>query len=378
LVLDCDGMGLLTDYISAALKLASYRPGEGGFLEVTVPGIAGLMVRGRSFEECRERLQIELELWLTKTLLAHEPLPEMAGVGTKLQEMALEIYPSANPTEATILQNTRLILDEVRQIRRGGGGSQPQQQRQQPEAPKPEPKRSSLRISEYVGELGLSLQLARNGNDAEEKPLERISSFLGERYVVLEGFYDKLKVASSRGSGEFQYSLTSSSQQDIGIVTQFCTLLKENNFLKTYSYNPKQRRIYGRLIDDGKVRNFITGGWLERFVKQSVLLSLRRRNIAHDVLAGATLIYPNSDRFEIDLLARTANTLVMVECKTGGYEENLERHQRIAADLRIPAKQVLYVLLSVPEQVLDELGRQWGFTFANEKTLVENLERMLA
>ncbi|MDX2007548.1 MAG: DUF1887 family CARF protein [Meiothermus sp.] len=373
-------MGLLTDYLSAALKLASYRPGEGGFLEVTVPGISGLMVRGRSFEECRERLSAELELWLTKTLLAHEPLPELAGAGTKLQEMALEIYPSANPTEATILQNTRLILEEVRQIRRGGAGGGAGQQRPEParqERP-PEPKRSSLRISDYVGEIGLSLQLARNGNESEEKALDRISGFLGERYLALEGLYEKLKIASSRGSGEFQYSMNSISQQDIGLVTQFCTLLKESNLLKNYSYNSKVRRVFGRLTDDGKARNFITGGWLERFVKQSVLLSLRRRNIAHDVLAGSTLIYPNGDRFEIDLLARTANTLAMVECKTGGYEENLERHQRIAADLRIPAKQVLYVLLGVPEQVLDELGRQWGFTFANEKTLTENLERLLA
>lgn len=37
----------------------------------------------------------------------------------------------------------------------------------------------------------------------------------------------------------------------------------------------------------------------------------------------------------------------------------------------------MYLLLGVPETVLDELSRQWGFTFVNEKTLSERLERLL-
>lgn len=365
-------MGLITEYLSAALRQARYKPSEGGFIEASVPGLAGVIVRGRTFEECRERLQDELELYLARSLLSHDALPEVPGASNALQELALEIHPSASLTEQAILQTTRIILEEVRSLRRGGPApSQPQ-----PRAP--EPKRQSLRVSEYVQELGLGLQISRNGPpDAEEKAAERVSGFLGERYAKIEGLYQKLKAATHKDNGEFQYSLASLSQQDIGTNTQLCTLLKEGGLLKSYTYSPKQRRIYGRLADDGKTRSLITGGWLERYARQVIQLTLRRRNIPHDLLLNPVLLYPNGDRFEVDVLLRTPQLFLLVECKTGGYEENLERHQRIAADLRIPAKQVMYLLLGVPETVLDELNRQWGFTFVNEKTLPERLERML-
>ncbi|ADD29451.1 type II toxin-antitoxin system HicB family antitoxin [Meiothermus ruber] len=363
-------MGLISEYLSAALRQARYKPSEGGFIEASVPGLAGVMVRGRTFEECRERLQDELELYLARTLLAHEALPEIPGASNALQTLALEIHPGASLVEQTILQTARTILEEVRLLRRGGGS---------PEKPRtPEARRPSFRISEYVQEAGLGLQPSQNGlTEAEEKIFERVSGFLGERYGSLEGLYQKLKAATQKDNGEFQYSLASLSQQDIGINTQLCTLLKEGGLLKSYTYSPKQRRIYGRLADDGKTRGLITGGWLERYARQVVQLTLRRRNIPHDLLLNPVLLYPNGDRFEVDLLLRTPQLFLLLECKTGGYEENLERHQRIAADLRIPAKQVLYLLLGVPEAVLDELSRQWGFTFVNEKTLSERLERLL-
>jgi predicted RNase H-like HicB family nuclease len=371
-------MGLLTDYLALALKSAQYRPGEGGYLEATVPEISGLLVRGRSFEECRERLSEELELWLAKSLLSHQTVPELGPAGAALQELALTTHPSTNPTEQVILKTVKSILEEVRALRRGGRADGVDRSPAQPQPPRQEPKRPSTRVSEYVNEVGLQLQLSRNGgSEAEEKALERISGFMGERFAAVSGFYEKIKATAAKGSGEFQYSLASASQNDIGAVTQLCTMLKEAGLLKSYTYSSKQRRIYGRLSAEGKVQGFITGGWLERYTKQVIQLSLRRRNIPHDLLANPSIVYPNGDRFEVDLLVRTPNRFLLVECKTGGYDEALERHQRIAQDLRIPAKQVMYVLLGIPEAVLDELHNQWGFTFVNEKTLEGELEKLL-
>lgn len=378
-------MGILNDYLSAALKQANYRPGEGGYMEASVPGIGGMLVRGRSFEECRERLQSELELFLARSLLAHEALPELSGVDHALQELALSTHPSSSPTETALLQTTRTILEEVRALRRGGSGGRPEHRpHQPPPQPKPEPKKPSTRVGDYLAEVGLQLQLSRNGGpEAEEKALDRISGFMGERFVSIEGLYDKLKTAatksgSAKGGVEFQYSLKSSSQQDIGNTTQLCVLLKDAGVLQSYTYSNAQRRVYAKLSTEGRFQNFVTGGWLERFVKQETSMALKRRNLQHDLLYNALIVYPNGDKFEVDLLVRTLNMFMMVECKTGNYEEALDRHVRMAQDLRIPPKQVLYVLLGVDEKVLDELARQWGFTFTNEKILGERLERILS
>ena len=379
-------MGLLTDYINAALKQANYRPGEGGFIEATVPGLSSLLVRSRSFEECRERLQTELELFLAKALLAHEAIPELSGVDHALQELALTVHPTSSPTEQALLQTTRTILEEVRALRRGGGGGGRPEHRphQPPPQPKPEPKKPSTRVGDYLADVGLQLQLSRNGGpEAEEKALDRISAFMGERFAAVEPLYDKMKTAATKsttakGGSEFQLSLKSASQQDIGSITQLCVSLKEAGVLQSYTYNSTQRRVYAKLSSEGRLQNFVTGGWLERYVKQEVSLALKRRNLQHDLLYNALIVYPNGDKFEVDLLARTPNLFTMVECKTGNYEEALDRHVRMAQDLRIPPKQVLYVLLGVDEKVLDELTRQWGFTFANEKILGERVERLLS
>lgn len=376
-------MGLLTDYLAAALKSASYQPGEGGFIEGAVPEIPGLLVRGRTFEECRERLRNELETWLARALLSHQMLPELGGAGATLQELALNTHPSTNPIEQAILQNTRTILQELRTLRRGGGGGggRPEAPPPQPQAqpqPQPQPKRPSTKVADYLAEVGLQLKPSLPpANEAEDRALERLAGFMGERYSAFEGLYARLKSSATRGGADFQYSLSALSQQDIGTNTQICLWLKEAGLLRNYSYSNKQRRIYARPSNEGKHLNFLTGGWFERFVRQRVQLSLRRRNVAHDLEANPHILYPNGDRFEVDLLVRTANRFLLVECKTGEFDEALDRHQRIASDLRIPAKQVLYVLLGIPEPVLDELSGQWGFTFANEKTIDEQLEAVL-
>jgi predicted RNase H-like HicB family nuclease len=373
-------MALLTDYLAAALKSAVYKLGEGGFVEGTVPEIPGLLVRGRTFEECRERLRGELETWLARALLSHQMLPELGGAGALLQELALSTHPSTNPVEQAILQNTRTILQELRSLRRGGrpeGQPSALAPQTQPQA-QAQPKRSGLKVADYLAEVGLQLKPSLPpSNDAEEKALERLAGFMGERYSAFEGLYARLKSAAARGGADFQYSLSALSQQDIGTNTQICLWMKEAGLLEKYTYSSKQRRIYARPSKEGKHQGFLTGGWFERYVRQRVQLSLRRRNIAHDLEANPLILYPNGDRFEVDLLVRTPNRFVLVECKTGEFDEALDRHQRIASDLRIPAKQVLYVLLGIPEPVLDELSGQWGFTFANEKTIDGQLEALL-
>jgi predicted RNase H-like HicB family nuclease len=373
-------MALLTDYLAAALKSAVYKLGEGGFVEGTVPEIPGLLVRGRTFEECRERLRGELETWLARALLSHQMLPELGGAGALLQELALSTHPSTNPVEQAILQNTRTILQELRSLRRGGrpeGQPSALAPQAQPQA-QTQPKRSGLKVADYLAEVGLQLKPSLPpSNDAEEKALERLAGFMGERYSAFEGLYARLKSAAARGGADFQYSLSALSQQDIGTNTQICLWMKEAGLLEKYTYSSKQRRIYARPSKEGKHQGFLTGGWFERYVRQRAQLSLRRRNIAHDLEANPLILYPNGDRFEVDLLVRTPNRFVLVECKTGEFDEALDRHQRIASDLRIPAKQVLYVLLGIPEPVLDELSGQWGFTFANEKTIDEQLEALL-
>jgi hypothetical protein len=275
-------MGILSDYLAAALRSATYRLGEGGYVEASVPKL-GLQTRAPNFEECRNRLADELERWLARVLLAHEQIPELGGVEAPLQELALSVDPLSNPTEQAILQHVRTLLEEVRTLRKS----------LQPTPPPKEAPKSIPRVTDYLASLGLGLQVARNGlPEGEERFLDRVSLFLGERFHQLAGLYEKLKASAAKGGGDFQYSLKEASQQEIGSSTQFCTILKENGLLQNYRYNSTQRRIYARLSGEGKVHNFITGGWLERYVRQEVLSVVRRKNVPYDLVANPLLVYP--------------------------------------------------------------------------------------
>lgn len=72
---------MLTDYIAAAMRRATYKQlegGEGYFGEI--PGLDGVWAAADTLEEAREDLRQVLEGWLVLGLRLGHPIPALDGI----------------------------------------------------------------------------------------------------------------------------------------------------------------------------------------------------------------------------------------------------------------------------------------------------------
>ncbi len=71
---------MLTDYIHAAMRHATYKIYEDGHFFATIPGFQGVWAHAGTVEECREELSEVLEDWLSLSIADHDPLPASDSV----------------------------------------------------------------------------------------------------------------------------------------------------------------------------------------------------------------------------------------------------------------------------------------------------------
>lgn len=73
--------GILTDYIRAAMKRATYEilADEGTFFG-RIPGLDGVWANERTLEACREELQSALEDWIVFSLVNGFDVPPVDGI----------------------------------------------------------------------------------------------------------------------------------------------------------------------------------------------------------------------------------------------------------------------------------------------------------
>jgi predicted RNase H-like HicB family nuclease len=71
---------MLTEYIQAALKRASYELLEDGTFYAEVPALKGLYANAPTLEDCRDELKQSLEEWIVLGLQLGHNIPELDGI----------------------------------------------------------------------------------------------------------------------------------------------------------------------------------------------------------------------------------------------------------------------------------------------------------
>lgn len=123
---------------------------------------------------------------------------------------------------------------------------------------------SSLEVYDWLTAKGITVKNYRD-QSAADAIFDQLAVFLGERFANLARLYEAIKRNLSTGSS-FALNLSSSRQVEIADATQFCTMLSSYAFLSSYKYNKLTKTIYAAPQRDGKVINFFTGGWFERYI----------------------------------------------------------------------------------------------------------------
>jgi predicted RNase H-like HicB family nuclease len=71
---------MLTDYINAAMRQATYTILEDGTYYGEIPGLQGVYADAATLEACRDELKSALEDWILFGLVNGFPIPEIDGL----------------------------------------------------------------------------------------------------------------------------------------------------------------------------------------------------------------------------------------------------------------------------------------------------------
>ncbi len=79
---------MLTEYIAAALRHATYKLLEDGGYFGEAPDLAGAWASAPALEECREQLREVVEDWIMVGLRNRIPFPAIDGITLEVRELS--------------------------------------------------------------------------------------------------------------------------------------------------------------------------------------------------------------------------------------------------------------------------------------------------
>lgn len=98
---------MLTKYITAAMRQATYKILEDNTFFGEISALSGVWADGDSLEQCREDLQEVLEAWIALNLHLQKPLPEIDG-------QTIDPFQRDELEDAIDLQDVRAAREEIK------------------------------------------------------------------------------------------------------------------------------------------------------------------------------------------------------------------------------------------------------------------------
>jgi len=181
-----------------------------------------------------------------------------------------------------------------------------------------------------------------------DETFDRLALFLGERFQNIRPFYEALKRRVGGHPHLHAVKLTQASPRVISDICQFATDLHRNGFLSRCYYSRDTRTLIFDPQMDGRVVNFFTGEWLERYVLLTALEraeALLPEGTAPAKLTKAVVSLPDRQETELDILLGLPDRVIWMECKTGDWQEHAVKFGRIARHLGVPQHHAALVLL---------------------------------
>jgi hypothetical protein len=213
----------------------------------------------------------------------------------------------------------------------------------------------------------------------EEEKLAQIADLMGSQYSLIKRFYGMIK--SSMNSGKsFSINLRDEPQQVIVTTCQVATELYKIAFLEEYRYFRAPRcLLVARASRSPQALNFLSGNWLERYVRNRLICLAKRQTgkIDFSYIANAKVTLSNGDDFEMDLLFHVNDQFYWVESKTGGYQDKVQKYSEIASDLGLQRNQAIIVLADVSQDAKTSLSSLYHLSVISVDEVEATFERIL-
>jgi predicted SprT family Zn-dependent metalloprotease len=206
-----------------------------------------------------------------------------------------------------------------------------------------------------------------------EHIFNEISLFLGDKYNLIQTVYEQLKRNIPKGTS-FQVHLASKSELEISTATQFCTKLSNYALLNTYNYNNVTKIIYASPPQQGRLINFLNGGWFEKYVFQKIINLLQENNLKFSCIVNPQITLSNGSNFELDILFLINDNPLWLECKTGDYQSYIVKYSDFKKHLSIEKENSCLIILGLPNHLTKKLTQLYEITVLNENNFLEYIE----
>ena len=164
--------------------------------------------------------------------------------------------------------------------------------------------------------------------------IPQIASFMGKYLAYVRPFYETLKATLGDGR-EFRFSMSGLSSRSITHTLDFCRMLRSAGLLASFAYQRAPRRsVVARVQRVPSAINFLTGGWLEHYVRDRAISILTTHPATVDLpyafMKNPHIRLPGGEDFELDFLLCVGESIFWIEAKTGEYMSFLPKYSRVS------------------------------------------------
>jgi hypothetical protein len=207
-------------------------------------------------------------------------------------------------------------------------------------------------LQNFLTEHGVQL-VALPDESGLDPRLPPIAAFLGKYLNYIQPFYTRLKATLNAGE-EVQFSLLGFQGRDVTHILNFCKMLKDAGFLATFTYRRAPHyTIVARLARTPAAINFLSGGWLEHYIRDKVVSIVTTHPATLDTpyafMKNPRIILPGDEDFEFDFLLLVGSSVFWIEAKTGEYMDYIGKYSRVSKLLNLNRNNNLLVLVDAPK-----------------------------
>jgi hypothetical protein len=233
-------------------------------------------------------------------------------------------------------------------------------------------------IQAFLLNKGIQIRTLPRPHAADET-LDRIAVFMGTRYQDIGYLYGKIKSNMNLGK-TFTLRLKGYPEEQVSGMCQFGTHLHEIAFLEEYYYQRSPKfLLYGKPSKSSQALNFLSGHWLERFIKEQVIDMIENTNsdLKYAYLVNPQVILPDGADFEFDVIFQIEDEIFWFEAKTGEYQRHVEKYSKVSSLLDLDEEHSYMILLDMPETQTKTLSSLFNMTVVNLEQFPAQFERSM-
>ena len=214
----------------------------------------------------------------------------------------------------------------------------------------------------------------------ENTSMDYISKFMGMRYSDIKTVYEAMKHHLNKPHG-FHLDLKNASQNEISASCQLCNNLYQIAFLSEYKYDKSPKYFIHATPNKIPIAiNFLTGHWLEIFIRRIVQESLQSlpTDIEYTYLINPQITLPNGDDFELDVVFLINGQIYWFEGKTGNYQHYINKYSEVESLMGLDKQYSFMVLTDVPHSnTAYILSKTFGMSIISVEDFKEEINYVL-